>query len=136
LLHGIALAVTRLWQSFQRSRKRTERAWSRPIRVLATYQFICLTWIFFRAPSLSGARDLLARIGSLSLSFENVTFPLATVLLSAAALHFVPKKQYLGAMNAFALRPAWVHAGALFLVAVVIQFLAGHANAPFVYSRF
>jgi alginate O-acetyltransferase complex protein AlgI len=136
LLHGVALAATRLWQSFQRSRKRREQAWSRPFRILMTYQFVCLTWVFFRAPSLSGALDLLGRIGSLSFSMENVALPLAAVLLIAAALHFVPKKQYLSVMNGFAGSPAWVHATALFVVAVTIQLLGGHANAPFVYSRF
>jgi hypothetical protein len=52
------------------------------------------------------------------------------------AAHFVSKEQYGRILNAFAASPGWVHAGALLLVAVAIELLAGNGGAPFVYSRF
>jgi len=135
LLHGLALAAARRWQITHR-RTGSPAAWSRPLRVFATYQFVCLTWIFFRASSLSNAADLLGRIGSLSFGLENVTPLLLGILLAAVAAHCVPKELYARAMDSFAASPSWVHAGGLLLVAAAIGLLGGHANTPFVYSRF
>jgi D-alanyl-lipoteichoic acid acyltransferase DltB (MBOAT superfamily) len=134
LLHGAALAASRWWQVIRRGTP--EIAWSRPVRIFFTYQFVCLTWIFFRASSLSGAFDLLRRIASLSIGLENVTAPLAMVLLLAAATLFVSKEFYARSANAFARSPGYVHAAALLVVVAAIQLLAGSASVPFVYSRF
>ncbi|MBV9746519.1 MAG: MBOAT family protein, partial [Acidobacteriia bacterium] len=43
LLHGVALAAARRWQVWRRGRP--EISWSRPLRIFATYQFVCLTWV-------------------------------------------------------------------------------------------
>jgi alginate O-acetyltransferase complex protein AlgI len=135
-LHGTALAVTRLWQTLGGKPKQPGAIWSRPLRILCTYQFVCLTWIFFRAASLSDALALLSRIGSLTVSVENVSWPLAAVLLIAAASMFIGKKLYSRTMDLFANSPFYVHAAALALVAVALQLLGGRASVPFVYSRF
>jgi alginate O-acetyltransferase complex protein AlgI len=135
-LHGTALAVTRLWQTLRGRQKRPEAVWSRPLRIFCTYQFVCLTWIFFRAASLPDAWTLLSRIESLTVSLENVSWPLAAVLLIGAGSMFTGKKLYSRTMDLFANRPFYVHAAALALVAVALQLLGGRGSAPFVYSRF
>src|SRR5262249_15882740 len=85
LLHGVMLPITRAWWA-RRGRPRPE---ANPVRralaIFATYQFVCLTWIFFRAASVSDALDILGRIGSLSFGFENITPLLSFALLAAAA---------------------------------------------------
>jgi D-alanyl-lipoteichoic acid acyltransferase DltB (MBOAT superfamily) len=134
LLHGVGLAVSRRWQALRRGHPAV--SWTRPLRIVLTYQFVCLTWVFFRASSLTNAWELLGRIGSASFAVTNLTIPIAAVLLLAVAAHFVPKERYARVMNAFAGSPSWVHAAALILVAVAVQLLAGHGSAPFVYSRF
>jgi len=136
LLHGVALAFMRLWQNWHRGSRKTSHSWAQPLCILATYHFVCLTWIFFRANSLSGAFDLLGRILSFSGGLSNITAPLMAVLLFAAAIQCTPKKWYSRLMDAFAGSPSYVHAVALFLVAIVIQILSGHGSVPFVYSRF
>src|ERR1700722_4976008 len=135
-LHGSALAITRLWQVLHGRPKQPDAVWSRPARIFLTYQFVCLTWIFFRAASLSDALLLLNRIASLTPGVENVSWPLAGVLLIAAASMFIGKKLYSKTMDLFANSPFYVHAAALALVAVALQLLGGRASAPFVYSRF
>jgi alginate O-acetyltransferase complex protein AlgI len=136
-LHGVALALTRLWQTLRRGRpKRPEAGWSRAVRIFCTYQFVCLTWIFFRAASPSDAYALLGRIGSLSIGFDNVSWPLICVILIAATSIFTGKRLYARSMDLFANSPFYVHAAALALVTLAIQWLGGTANAPFVYSRF
>jgi alginate O-acetyltransferase complex protein AlgI len=144
-LHGCALAATRLWQSFRgrsdRSHDRKgvifrELSLSRVLRIFCTYQFVCLTWVFFRAASLPDALALLNRIASLTTGLENVSLPLAGVLLIAAASMFTGKKLYSQTMELFANSPFYVHAAALALVAVALQLLGGRGSTPFVYSRF
>ena len=136
LLHGLMLAAVRGWWAW-RGRSRTPAgAWRRAVAVFGTYQFVCFTWIFFRAGSMADAMALLARIGSLTIGLENVTLPFTAVLLGAAALLFVSKQWYDRAADSFARSPFYVHAAALAGVAVAIQYLGGQAGAPFVYSRF
>jgi D-alanyl-lipoteichoic acid acyltransferase DltB (MBOAT superfamily) len=136
LMHGAALAFTRGYM-VRRGRSRTPSPpWRRRLAILATYHFVCLTWVFFRAGSVENALDLLGRIASLSVGFENIA-PLfaATLLLGAAAL-FVRKSWYEAVASRFAASPFYVHAAALVLVAFALQSLGGRGSAPFVYSRF
>ncbi len=136
LMHGVALALTRLWQSKRGRSRQPESAIGHAARVFLTYQFVCLTWIFFRAASLTDALTLLSRIGSLSFSLENVTWMLAAVMLLGAAAMFVSKNAYYAVSETFARQPFFAHAAALAAVAVTLQLLGGQGAAPFVYSKF
>ncbi|MDN5089969.1 MBOAT family O-acyltransferase, partial [Aliarcobacter butzleri] len=64
LLHGIALAIHRLWQSLG-FRMNKILAW------FITFNFINITWIFFRAKDFESAMKVL---GSM-FSFDNVVLP-------------------------------------------------------------
>ncbi len=136
-LHGVALALTRLSRADPpvRGRPPGRPAWVW-MQIFLTYQFVCLTWIFFRAASLPDALMLLSRIASLTPGLENVSWPLTAVLLIAAASIFISKKLYSQTMDLFANSPFYVHVAALALVAVALQLLGGRASTPFVYSRF
>jgi alginate O-acetyltransferase complex protein AlgI len=134
--HGIALAVTRLWQTLRGRPTLPASAWNRALRIFCTYQFVCFTWIFFRSASLQDALALLSRIASLTTGLENVSWPLIGVSLIAVASMFTGKKLYSQTMDLFAKSPFYVHASALALVAVALQWFGGRASAPFVYSRF
>ena len=136
LLHGTLLAATRAWWAWHGRPKQPVHLLRQALAVFGTYQFVCLTWIFFRAASLPDALAILGRIASLTAGWENITPLIAAVLLLAAAALFVRKAWYARAMEAFAQSPFYVHAAVLLLVAMAIQFLGGRGNAPFVYSRF
>jgi D-alanyl-lipoteichoic acid acyltransferase DltB (MBOAT superfamily) len=136
LLHGVALAFTRLWQSKRGRSRRPESRTGHAARVFFTYQFVCLTWVFFRAGSLSDAFALLGRIGSLTIGLENVTLPLAAVMLLGVAAIFVRKSVYGAISEGFARQPFYAHAAGLAAIAVTLQWLGGAGAAPFVYSRF
>jgi D-alanyl-lipoteichoic acid acyltransferase DltB (MBOAT superfamily) len=131
-LHGIALAAVRLWRAW-RGKIRNPPLWKRAIATVATYHFVCLTWIFFRAGSVSAALDLLSRIASLTAGFENVT-PLFALMLAAAFLALWLRHEHLA--DRFAASPFYVHAAALLLIAMAIERMGATSNAPFVYSRF
>ncbi len=136
LLHGSALALTRLWMARHRGARGEVHPARRALAIVANYHFVCLTWIFFRAGSLADAWALCRRIASLTVGFENIAPAFAIAMLLAAAALFLSKDFYGRALNAFAQCPFYVHAAALAAVALAIQFLGGRGNAPFVYSRF
>lgn len=138
LLHGSALALAR-WRDASRRQRRAQPRWGRIGRYLAifaTYQFVCFTWIFFRAGSLAEAGQVLSRIGSLTLGLESVSPLLAAVLVLSAATLLLPKDWHARAMERFARSPFYVHAAALGAVAAAIALMGGHGNVAFVYSRF
>ncbi len=136
LLHGVALAATRAWWAWRGRPRQPVHPWRRGLAIFGTYQFVCLTWIFFRAGSVANAFDILGRITSLSLDFGNITPLFAAALLLAAATFFVPKPWYGFAMERFAVSPFYVHAVALVLVAAALRYFGASGSAPFVYSRF
>ncbi len=135
LLHGAALAVTRGWQAWRG--RRPESGWaSRAARIFFTYQFVCLTWIFFRSPTTGTALTVLARIGSLTFSLQNVSAGLALVALVGALGQAVPKNWYERGVGLFGRTPFYVQAAAMALAVMAVQLLAGRGSAPFVYTRF
>ena len=135
LLHGVALAVTRAWQAWRGRRPEGGFA-SRVIRIFLTYQFVCLTWVFFRSATAAGALQILNRIGSLTFSLANVSTGVILVSLAAAAGQAVPKNWYERGVSVFGRSPFYVQAALIALGVVAIQLLAGRGAAPFVYTRF
>ncbi len=135
LLHGCALAATRRWQAWRG--RRPQPGWaSRAVRIFCTYQFVCLTWVFFRSPSNAVAFNVLGRIASLTFALSNVSLGVVSVSLVAAAGQAFPKSWYEGAVRLFARTPFYVQAAAMALAVAGLQLLAGRGAAPFVYTRF
>ncbi|MEO8594231.1 MAG: MBOAT family O-acyltransferase [Candidatus Solibacter sp.] len=136
LLHGSMLAITRAYLA-RRGRARTPgKGWRHALAVFGTYQFVCFTWIFFRAGSMSNAMDILGRIASLSTGLENVGMRFALAVALGAATFFVPKKWSTASVERFAACPFYVHAAALAAVAATLRYFGTSGNAAFVYSRF
>jgi alginate O-acetyltransferase complex protein AlgI len=136
LLHGVALAFVRGWQSW-RGRWRAPIPWYKQVPAIGvTYLFVCFTWIFFRAGTLDQSMSLLRRIGSMTASASNLSPALLGVLLIAVAGCLVTKKMYATAIDFFSARPVLVHAVVLALIAIAIESAGGRGSAPFVYSRF
>jgi D-alanyl-lipoteichoic acid acyltransferase DltB (MBOAT superfamily) len=135
VLHGCALAVVRMWWAWRGKPKQVSAA-RRALAVIGTYHFVCFTWIFFRAGSFSAAMEMLERIGSLSIEFNNVTAMFALVLVGAGAALFVRKQWGTAAMERFAGSPFYVHAAVMVAIAMAVERLGAAGNAPFVYSRF
>ena len=136
LLHGCGLAVARAWQTW-RGRWRPPIPWQKQLApVLATYIFVCFTWIFFRAATLDQAFSVMRRIASLTFSASNLSPEIAAVLAIAVAGCLVSRKMYSTVIDFFSARPVLVHAVVLALIAIAIESVGGRGSAPFVYSRF
>lgn len=85
ILHGVAICIHRFWKKFKFSLNRY-------FSIMLTFLFVNLTWVFFRAPSIHKAFDILKSmiglngvnsliIDKLRFSFENGTIKLSLFLL-------------------------------------------------------
>jgi alginate O-acetyltransferase complex protein AlgI len=134
--HGCGLAAQRWWQALRGNAARSEHPAARIGRALVTFHFVLIGWVFFRASTVGTARDVFAQMFSGTVSFANVT-PAFLVLLAVAILaHFVPKEWYDAGLRFFSAAPYYAQAGAMALLVIAIQYVAGSGTAPFIYSRF
>ncbi len=136
LLHGTCLAFTRLWQTWRGTARTPRGPAGKAARALLTAHFVCFTWIFFRAPSLDGALDILRQIGSFTISAGNLTPALLCIMALAIAGHFVPDQWFAKYGEWFGRAPFYAQAAAMLAVVLAIQAFSGKGSAPFVYSRF
>ncbi|HQY60596.1 MAG: MBOAT family protein [Myxococcales bacterium] len=165
-LHGGALAVNRAWQRAREARlaslgvgpatlatRDAAPLWRQALAVLATFHFVCVAWIFFRAQTFAQAKLLLLRTVGVREVMDPVTTELKTVLsftlttpnLSAKVLlalalgfvtHFLPRRAYEGAYEAFRRSPAVLQGVMLAVVAYALHLAAGAKSEPFVYGQF
>jgi hypothetical protein len=103
---------------------------------VATFHFVLVGWVFFRASSLSTAWSIFRQVGSFKYSFDNATPAYLGVLGIAALGHYVPDSWFRGGLEGFAKTPALVQAAGLALLVAGIRFVAAAGAAPFIYSRF
>ncbi|HEY2510782.1 MAG TPA: MBOAT family protein [Polyangiaceae bacterium] len=134
-LHGVALAVTRMWQRRFGDGRGGEDTWA-PLKVFLTFQYVCFAWIFFRAPSFAHATLLLGRIARGTMGHVNLPSRVVLVLLVGAVTHFVPKDWYASLRDRFVRSPALAQGIALALAAYAIHSVAAAKAEPFVYGQF
>jgi hypothetical protein len=136
LLHGTGLAATRAWQTARGRRRPSANPWVKLACGFLTFQFVCLTWVFFRAPDMSSAWAILGRLASFTLSAENISTGLLAVLALAVAGHYLPSGWRSNSAAWFARIPFYAQAVAMLVVVIALRYLAGKGAAPFVYTRF
>jgi D-alanyl-lipoteichoic acid acyltransferase DltB (MBOAT superfamily) len=61
-LHGMGLAIHKIWSSFRKNTNRDSPQWSRIISGLFTFHFVCLGWIFFKASNFDVANSMIRQI--------------------------------------------------------------------------
>lgn len=101
-LHGIGLAVHKLWmEQFPQEQRKTSLV-GRFAGWLGTYCFVCLAWIFFRAQTFGSAFHMIKKIVGVEGGGEDWFFsPLFVIIPFVALGHFIglyvagrfPKKQ-------------------------------------------
>jgi alginate O-acetyltransferase complex protein AlgI len=138
-LHGLGLALVRLWQAQSgttRAGAASGSALWRYASIILTFHYVAFAWIFFRAPNFESALAILGRIASLSFSFANISAPLALVLLIGVLAHYVPKKWYDWSLTLYVDAPFYAQAGALALLVLALQNVVQSGAAPFIYTKF
>ncbi|HET7500904.1 MAG TPA: MBOAT family O-acyltransferase [Kofleriaceae bacterium] len=108
-------------------------------RALATvlvFQYVCLAWIFFRAPTFGDALAVLRQIATLETDHANLV-PIVTAALAVGfACHLFADGSFAWLRRRFVALPAWAQGVLLAAVALVLREL-GHAKiVPFIYFQF
>jgi len=134
LLHGAGLSTHRIFVTWRGKRKPT--AWGPWLSIFVTFQFVCLTWVFFRAPDIATAWAVLGRIGSGTWGTENISLTMVGWFLVAILLQFIPVKWFGRAVELFGRTPAVVQGAALAGVILAIEMMSGRGSTSFVYSNF
>ena len=70
LLHGLALAVHKVWMALTKSDKKRPSAVGGSISIILTFLFTSFCWIFFRAESFENAMEIITRMFSFSAGLE------------------------------------------------------------------
>jgi alginate O-acetyltransferase complex protein AlgI len=136
-LHGFGLVFVRLWQTqFGTAKGDFNNSFWHYASIILTFHYVSFAWIFFRAPSFDIAVAILGRIASLTVSFANVSGPLALVLTIALMAHFVPKKWYEWSVAQYVGAPFYAQAAALAMLALGLQNAGQSGAAPFIYTKF
>jgi alginate O-acetyltransferase complex protein AlgI len=133
-LHGLGLAVVRLWQIKMGTAKATG-VWH-VVNVLVTFHFVTFAWIFFRAPTFEGVITVLTRIASLTFAWGNLTAGLWVIMAIALAAHYIPKKWYEFSLSLWVRAPFYAQAVALVALVIGLQYVAQTGAAPFIYQKF
>ena len=135
-IHGVGLAAARWWQ-VKRGKKPYSLLWiARFGRGTATFLYVLLGWVFFRAESLDSAVAVLGQIASGTFGIGNISTGFAVVLGVGIAAHYWPKDWYTKIQQTFAAAPVPVQAAVLALLVAGIQYIGATGTAPFVYQRF
>jgi alginate O-acetyltransferase complex protein AlgI len=134
LLHGLALAGTRIYQRTQS--RATPPLWSRITTTVLTFHYVCFAWIFFNAKTFRNAYEILGRLAEGSLTSVNIPGRVVAILGLGMVLHFIPKDWQKECVRVFNLAPAFVQGVALAVAAYVVHFAASVKSAPFIYGQF
>ncbi len=125
LLHGAALIAARA----------LPLALPRVVAICLTFHFVCLTWVFFRAPDLGRALDYLAGLANPGLPDHASAFVIGLIALGLAA-QFLPKDRLTRAESLVVRWPAWAQGAALGAAIVLIDAIGPKGVAPFIYFQF
>ena len=141
LLHGLALCMHKLYAS-KRTGK-TVTALGTLLSILLTYGFVCICWVFFRAPTFSVAMDVLYRLLVWKRGITQVFVPAlcCILLLIASTMFAVIKSRRAGQqrVNGFYLILDLTKFSSLVIlfVAVMLIVALAYTNAnPFIYFQF
>lgn len=144
-LHGIALAVHKIWMEFFPSRKEGKTVsggiWTF-FSVLLTFHFVAFCWIFFRAKDFAFALDLINNISKVTFEPEQwqaIIMGYRNVFILMAigyGWHFLPDSISEAMKKAFEKSPMVVKGILLGLVMWLVYAAASAGPQPFIYFQF
>ena len=139
-IHGLGLVAEHAWRDYrgrlglpERPDTRAKRMWRR----LATFNFVCLGWVFFRSDSFASAGDVLAQlVRGLGEPTQAVSLTVLAAIALGIGAQYVPTRVWDALMAAFSRRPVVFQGAALALALLVVNVLGPEGLAPFIYFRF
>lgn len=133
VMQGTALAAERL---FRLGEKKRAGLFPRALQFTATFLFTVVSWVVFRAASLSEIGAWFAALVRFSPSVSYVT-PLTVILVAAGILmHFIPSRVRDTLFRVWKFSPWFVQAALLAVFAAGLQVTGMSSVAPFIYFQF
>lgn len=138
ILHGLGLMVTRIWQRWQKEKgvdlSKSELA--RIIAVFFTFNYLALTWVFYRLENMQGFFDLMSALFRGVWSAPNLNMNVVYVMIVAFFFCWLPDKWYNWVHKTW-LRLPWIAQMLVFAGAMFVLFhFASSDVQPFVYEKF
>jgi alginate O-acetyltransferase complex protein AlgI len=134
-LHGSVLSVER-WISGKRKKAVELIGWRKLAGQLFTFHVVCLSWIFFRAETVSGALKMVRSLGYFQWSSDYAAAWLFLGVLGGLGLVIDLQMEYSGGEYVFQKQsPILTFGAAMTAIALLILFSAG-GNHAFIYFRF
>lgn len=135
-LHGVGLSVSHWWNSLRKqSRSTSHKRWVRVVCVLATFHFVCLTWVVFRAESLQQVLNVLQRLTAFQFSVGNLPASLALLLVVAYLSHWLPTRFFVAIREGWSWLPSPAQALIVLSTAFGLYYVSG-AEVQFIYGNF
>ena len=133
-LHGAGLCLER---AMQRNKLLTRKSnYFKPVKILFTFHYVCLAWIFFNAESVNSALTYLKSLGNTEIQAKFFT-PFSIFLIGCGLMTQFLKSDLLGRIEAKMVQiPLPLQATAMAFVVVVVTALSPGPLAPFIYFRF
>lgn len=110
--------------------------WLRAVAVVATFHFVAISFVLFRAPTVARAVAVWQRLPTLTTYHPNLHRGLLLVLAAAVFLQWSPTRMYEAAKRSFIRVPAPAQAAVLFALALALREAAASEAVPFVYFQF
>jgi len=130
-IHGVGLSAER-WIRERQGGVRVP-SW---VAWLVTFNVVCVAWVFFRAPDLATAFDILGGLG-LSGPSPLVTLPLVLLVVASVAIQLLPPDWWRQAEAWVVARPVAVQGLGVGALIVVADAAVGQQGvAPFIYFQF
>lgn len=136
-LHGLFLSIERRF--FSASARDAERPWTWRrdlLRTLVTFQFVCLAWVFFRAPSGSAALHYLSGIAHLRSGSVDSNLVM-TLLVASGIVLLIDAAQRVTLDHTILSKLSPWKQGLLYGgMATLVLICSGGTPVPFIYFRF
>ena len=135
--HGLGLAMGRYFDRLRGVVAKSAPGLARRVigRVL-TFHFVCIGWVFFRAPSLRHAIATFREMKDMRGGIEHLATSTLVILGVAAVLHFSPPKIRDDLERDYVRSTTLMQGILLFIAIIVIHLFASQKSAPFVYGQF
>jgi alginate O-acetyltransferase complex protein AlgI len=138
LLHGVGLAVNHWWEGFKKRKQLAHGGWwGKALGWLATFGFVTLCWVFFRAPSFGHAATVFGKMfGAIPGGMHWVSEPLLVIAPLVALAHVLGLWSKSEDRAPVLVSRRFAHLAFLFFWVVGIFFLAEVESTPFIYFQF
>lgn len=136
LTWGLGLVADAVERGRAELRARIAAYARRALAAVLVFQYVCLAWIFFRAPSFDSALAVLRQIATLELDHANLVPMVTVALVVGFTCHLFADGSFRWLGRRFVGLPAWAQGAVLAGAALVLRELGHTKIVPFIYFQF